>query len=89
MNAYSASRTVTNSTHTTDPFDSKYANVKAIIAGVKRPESLSLEALNAAFKSDAVVDALNAIDGISVTKDSISVTYQAAVRRIPPVKTAG
>ena len=79
VNAYSASRTVTNSTHTTDPFDSKYANVKAIIAGVKRPESLSLEALNAAFKSDAVVDALNAIDGISVTKDSISVTYQAAV----------
>ncbi len=79
VNAYSASRTVTNSTHTTDPFDSKYANVKAIIAGVTLPESLSQDALEAAFKSDAVVNALNAIDGISVTKDSISVTYQAAV----------
>ena len=78
-NANTSSRTVTNSIHTTDPFDSKYAHVKAIIAGVTRPEPLSQEALNEAFKSDAVVSALNAIDGISVTKDSISVTYQAAV----------
>ena len=79
VNAYSASRTVTNSNHTTDPFDAKYEQVKNVIANVTLPESLSQNTLEAAFKSDAVVKALNDIDGISVTKDSISITYQAAV----------
>ena len=79
VNAYSASRTVTNSNHTTDPFDAKYEQVKKVIADVTLPESLSQNTLEAAFKSDAVVNALNDIDGISVTKDSISITYQAAV----------
>ena len=79
VNAYSASRTVTNSNHTTDPFDAKYEQVKNVIADVTLPESLSQNTLEAAFKSDAVVKALNDIDGISVTKDSISITYQAAV----------
>ena len=79
VNAYSASRTVTNSNHTTDPFDAKYEQVKKVIADVTLPESLSQDTLEAAFKSDAVVNALNDIDGISVTKDSISITYQAAV----------
>ncbi len=79
VNAYRDSHIVTNSTHTTDPFDSKYARVKAVIAQVTLPENLSQETLEAAFKSDDVVNALNEIDGISVTKDSISITYQAVV----------
>ena len=79
VNAYRDSRTVTNSNHTTDPFDAKYERVKKVIADVTLPESLSQDTLEAAFKSDAVVNALNDIDGISVTKDSISITYQAAV----------
>ena len=79
VNAYRDSRIVTNSTHTTDPFDAKYARVKAVIAQVTLPENLSQDTLEAAFKSDAVVNALNDIDGISVTKDFISITYQAAV----------
>ena len=79
VNAYRDSHIVTNSTHTTDPFDAKYARVKAVIAQVTLPENLSQDTLEAAFKSDAVVNALNDIDGISVTKDSISITYQAAV----------
>ena len=78
-NANTSSRTVTNSIHTTDPFDAKYARVKAVIAKVSLPANLSQDTLEAAFKSDDVVNALNAIDGISVTKDSISITYQAAV----------
>lgn len=79
VNANTSSRTVTNSIHTTDPFDAEYVLVKAVIAQVTLPENRSQDALRAAFKSDAVVNALNDIDGISVTKDSISITYQAAV----------
>ena len=79
VNANTSSRTVTSSTHTTDPFDEKYEQVKEVIAAVTLPESLSQDTLEAVFKSDAVVSALNEIDGISVTKDSISITYQAAV----------